>query len=139
MKSNLDLLSKYESANIITHKIRTNPDWRTWTYGPWVPRLCILVRPYIYHTVWKSTIKSDHCNFFFPSNRFTKIHEFRLSQMDVFTPLGGISKSNQWNAFWRERFDVKFIHNEVFKSFNLNICKYFITKHWLFSKPYNIK
>ena len=34
------------------------------------------------NTVWKSTIKSDHGDFF-PSNHFTKIHEFRLSQIHV--------------------------------------------------------
>ena len=73
------------------------------------------------HSVEKYYKKQSFTVIFFRQTVFTKIHEFRVSQMHVFTPLGGISKSNQWNAFCGERFDVKFIHNEVFKSFNLNI------------------
>ena len=83
-------------------------------------------------TVWKSSTKSDHDDFF-PSNHFTKIGEFWLSQMHVFIYLRGISTSNWWNISCREGFEVKFIHNEVFKPLNINMS-IFLPKMGYFQK-----
>ena len=83
-------------------------------------------------TVWKSSTKSDHDDFF-PSNHFTKIGEFWFSQMHVFIYLGGISTSNWWNISCREGFEVKFIHNEVFKPLNINMS-IFLPKMGYFQK-----
>ena len=41
-------------------------------------------------TVWKSTLKRDHCDFF-PSYQNTKIHEITSLQMNIFIPLGHVS------------------------------------------------
>ena len=84
------------------------------------------------HTVSKSSAKSDHDDFF-PSNHFTKIGEFWFSQMHVFIYLGGISTSNWWNISCREGFEVKFIHNEVFKLLNINMS-IFLPKMGYFQK-----